>query len=214
MDWVAVVQQLDRDLLAIEMIKSALVAQEKNINAIPLINPQTGKPISKIDFKELASAGMIINQVSAEALISLVANAIETFALRLERHFSTKWEPFTNPRDDIEYAERTRQFRAINNIFKHQEGYIEAASSRSARYLVDKGYFKDKTYLKSLGAKEIIPNIELATYEAFAHMYEICNKLANIQDPRTTTQGTELIKSLREKVIYEILQPALPPTSS
>lgn len=214
MDWVAVAQQLNRDLLAIEMIKTAISAQEKRISAIPLINPETGKPISKIDFKELASAGMIINQVSAETLISLTANAIETFSIRLERHFNTKWEPFTNPRNDIEHAERARQFRAINNIFKHREGYIEAANSRSAKYLVGNGYFKDETYLKWLSADEIIPNLELAIYEAFAHMYEVCNELAGIADPGIKTQGAELIRSLRERVVYEILQPTSTPGSS
>jgi hypothetical protein len=36
MDWVAVVQQLDRDLLAIEMVRSGLSLQETEIRSIPL----------------------------------------------------------------------------------------------------------------------------------------------------------------------------------
>jgi len=214
MEWVAVAQQLDRDLLAIEMIKSGLATQEKNIRSIPLFDRNSGKPISKIDFKELASAGMIINQVSAEALIALVANSIETFAIRLERHLGVKWEPFTKPRNDIKYAERTRQFRALNNIFKHQEGYIESASSRSAKFLVENGYFKDETYLKHLGAEDIISNFELAIYEAFAHMYDICYQLANLQHLETAKSGSGLIESLKERVVYEIIQPNLAPSVS
>lgn len=214
MEWVAVAQQLDRDLLAIEMIKSGLAAQENNIRSIPLFDRNTGKPISKIDFKELGAAGMIINQVSAEALIALVANSIETFSIRLERHMGVKWEPFTKPCNNIEYAERARQFRALNNIFKHQEGYIESANSRSAKFLVENGYFKDETYLKYLGAEDIISNFELAIYEAFAHMYDICYQLANLQNSETSKSGTELIESLKERVVYEIIQPNLTPSAS
>lgn len=214
MDWVAVAQQINRDLLAIEMIKSGLSAQEGNIKSIPLFDRNTGKPISKIDFKELASAGMIINQVSAEALISLVANSIETFAIRLERHQGVKWEPFTNPRNDIKYSERTRQFRALNNIFKHQEGYIESANSRSAKYLVENGHFKDKTYLKNLSAENIIPNFELAIYEAFTHMYEICYQLADLQHLAISKSGSELIELLKERVVYEIIKPSITPNAS
>jgi len=211
MEWVAVAQQLDRDLLAIEMIKSGLATQENNIRSIPLFDRNSGKPISKIDFKELVSAGMIINQVSAEALIALVANSIETFAIRLERHLGVKWEPFIKPRNGIKYAERTRQFRALNNIFKHQEGYIEPASSRSAKFLVNNGYFKDETYLKHLGAEDIISNFELAIYEAFAHMYDICYQLANLQHSETVKSGSGLIESLKERVVYKIIQPNLNP---
>nr|WP_312230742.1 hypothetical protein [Pseudomonas sp.] len=211
MEWVAVAQQLDRDLLAIEMIKSGLATQENNIRSIPLFDRNSGKPISKIDFKELVSAGMIINQVSAEALIALVANSIETFAIRLERHLGVKWEPFIKPRNGIKYAERTRQFRALNNIFKHQEGYIEPASSRSAKFLVNNGYFKDETYLKHLGAEDIISNFEFAIYEAFAHMYDICYQLANLQHSETVKSGSGLIESLKERVVYKIIQPNLNP---
>jgi hypothetical protein len=37
MGWVAVVQQLDRDLLAIEMTKSGLSLQENRIRSIPIL---------------------------------------------------------------------------------------------------------------------------------------------------------------------------------
>lgn len=213
MEWVAVAQQLNRDLLAIEMIKSGLVAQEKNIKSISLFDRGTGKSISKIEFKELASAGMIINQVSAEALISLVANSIETFAIRLERHMGVKWEPFTNPCNDIKYVERARQFRALNNVFKHQEGYIESTCSRSARFLVENGYFEDETYLKHFDAENIVPDFELAIYEAFAHMYEICYGLAGLRHLAISKSGSELIELLKERVVYEIIQPNLVPSS-
>lgn len=214
MEWVAVTQQLDRDLLAIEMIKSGLATQENNIRSIPLFDRSTGKPISKIDFKELGAASMIINQVSAEALIALVANSIETFSIRLERHMNVKWEPFTKPCNNIEYAERVRQFRALNNIFKHQEGYIESDNSRSARFLVENGCFKDKTYLKHLGAEDIIFNFELAIYEAFAHMYDICYQLASLLSSETSKSGAALIESLKERVIYQIIQPSLTPSTN
>lgn len=214
MEWIAVVQQLDRDLLAIEMIKSGLATQEKNIRSISLFESNTDKPISKIDFKELASAGMIINQVSAEALIALVANSIETFAIRLERHVGVTWESFTSPRNDIKYAERTKQFRALNNIFKHQEGFIMSAGSRSAKFLVENHYFKDETYLKHLGTENIIPKFELAIYEAFAHMYDICYQLANLQHSETAKSGSGLIDALKERVVYKIIQPNLTPNVS
>jgi len=54
MEWVAVAQQLDRDLLAIEMIRSGLAAQENNIRSIPLFDRNTGKPISKLISKSSA----------------------------------------------------------------------------------------------------------------------------------------------------------------
>lgn len=83
MDWVAVVQQLNRDLFAIEMAKSGLAHQQSAINSIPLIDPSTGVPVSKDEFKDLASAQFIIEQVGLEALIGLISNAIETFSIRL-----------------------------------------------------------------------------------------------------------------------------------
>jgi hypothetical protein len=103
MDWVAVVQQLDRDLLALEMVRSGLSLQETEIRSIPLFHQATEAPISKSDFKELGAAGMIINQVSIEALIGLTANAIETFSIRLNRHLGIEWEPFKSKRS-INYA--------------------------------------------------------------------------------------------------------------
>jgi hypothetical protein len=133
MEWVAVAQQLNRDLLALEMMKSGLSLQQRAIRSVPLLDPETGTPVSKDEFKELGSAGIIIEQVGVEALIGLTANAIGTFSIRLNRHLHLEWEPFKKPRNDIRFADRARQFRALNNVFKHQEGYIEAASSRSAR---------------------------------------------------------------------------------
>src|SRR5690606_29254688 len=109
------------------------------------------------------------------------------------------WEPFTSPRDDIKYAERARQFRALNNIFKHQEGYIDPASSRSAKFLVENDYFKEQTYLKYLSSESIISNIELAIYEVFAHMYDICYQLDNLKQSTTSMSGSELVQSLKER---------------
>nr|WP_324260162.1 hypothetical protein [Cellvibrio fontiphilus] len=214
MECIAVLQQLDRDLVAIEMIRNGLSAQENNIKSISLFDSNTGQPISKVDFKELASAGNIINQVSAEALISLVANSIETFSIRLKRHLGAVWEPFTSPRDDIKYGERARQFRALNNIFKHQEGYIDPTTSRAAKFLVQNGYFKEKTYLKHLNSESIISNIELAIYEVFAHMYDICYQLGNLEKSATSMSGSELVQSLKENVVYEIIQPHLSQSAS
>ena len=209
MDCVAVVQQLNRDLLALEMVRSGLSLKESEIRSIPLFHPGTGAPISKSDFKELAAAGMIINQVSIEALIGLTANAIETFSIRLSRHLRIEWEPFKKPQNQVRYAERTRQFRALNNVFKHQEGYIESASSKSAKFLVDGGYFKDETYLKYLPAEQIVPNFELALYETFTHLFEICFQASNLPNKFAEKSGSALVDALRERVVYSIIQPSL-----
>jgi hypothetical protein len=209
MDWVAVVQQLDRDLLALEMVRSGLSFQEAEIRSIPLFHPGTGAPISKSDFKELGAAGMIINQVSVEVLIGLTANAIETFSIRLNRHLSVKWDPFMKPLNKVRFAERARQFRALNNVFKHQDGYIESASSKSAKFLVDGGYFKDETYLKHLSAERIVPNLELAIYETFTHLFEICVQVSNLPNALSGKSGGALVDALRERVVYSITQPRL-----
>lgn len=209
MDWVAVVQQLNRDLFAIEMTKSGLAHQQSAINSIPLVDPTTGVPVSKDEFKDLASAQFIIEQVGLEALIGLVSNAIETFSIRLDRHLNEKWEPFAKPREDIRFADRARQFRAINNVFKHQEGYVESAKSRSARFLVENGYFKDETYLKHLSADRLIPSFEHALFETFAHLYELSFKIAGLPEPFGSLQGEDLIQKMKEMAIYQIVEPTL-----
>ncbi|WP_409263148.1 hypothetical protein [Pseudomonas putida] len=209
MEWVAVVQQLNRDIFSIEMMRSGLAHQQSAISSIPLINPKTGAPVSKVEFKELASAQGIIDQVGLEALVGLVSNAIETFAIRLDRHLKEKWEPFTKPRDDIRFAERARQFRAINNVFKHQEGYVEVACSRSARFLVENGYFEDETYLKHLSIDRIVPGFEIALFEVFAHLYELSFNISGLPEPFDGAQGDELIQKIREMAVYPIVKPTL-----
>jgi hypothetical protein len=37
MEWLAVVQQLDRDLLALEMVRSGLILQENEVHSIPFM---------------------------------------------------------------------------------------------------------------------------------------------------------------------------------
>jgi hypothetical protein len=69
MEWVAVVQQLNRDLLAIEMARSGLLLQQQAIRSVALLDPAPQSPVSKAEFKELGSAGMIIEQVAVEAVI-------------------------------------------------------------------------------------------------------------------------------------------------
>ena len=213
MDWVtelvAVVQQLDRDLLAIEMTKSGLSLQQNKIRSISLFSKESGAPISKADFKELGAARFIIEQIGVEALIGLTANAIETFSIRLKRHLNIEWEPFKKPLDHIRFSERVRQFRALNNVYKHQEGYVECTSSRSAKYLVDSGYFKDETYLKHLMPKDIIGDLELALYEAFTHLYEICFEVTGLPNSFAKKNGTDLVSSLKERVIYSVIQESL-----
>ncbi|NDV12729.1 hypothetical protein [Crenobacter caeni] len=209
MEWVAVVQQLNRDLLAIEIARSGLALQQRAIRAIPLIDQESSLPVSKSEFKELGSASIIAEQVSAEALIGLVANSIETFSIRIHRHLSVEWEPFTKPRNDLRFFGRPRQFRALNNVFKHQEGFIEAASSRSARFLVDDGYFPDCTYLKHLPASSIVPEFELAVFEAFAHLYEIALSVAGIPVRHSGKSGQDLMQSLREFAVFPIIEPTL-----
>lgn len=209
MGCVAVVQQLDRDLLALEMVRSGLSFQETEIRSIPLFHQGTGAPISKSDFKELGAAGMIINQVSIEALIGLTANAIETFSIRLNRHLGIVWEPFKNPLNQVRFAERARQFRALNNVFKHQEGYIKSASSKAAKFLVNGGYFEDETYLKYLSAERIVPNFELALYETFTHLFEICVHASHLPNALAGKSGRALVDALRERVVYSIIQPIL-----
>ncbi|CAI9004539.1 hypothetical protein [Pseudomonas sp. URIL14HWK12:I7] len=209
MEWVAVVQQLNRDLFAIEMVKSGLAHQQSAIRSIPLVDPTTGTPVSKDEFKDLASAQGIIEQVGLEALIGLVSNAIETFSIRLDRHLNQKWEPFTKARDDIRFADRARQFRAVNNIFKHQEGYVEQASSRSARFLVENGYFEDETYLKNLPVERIIPSFEQALFETFAHLYDLSFKIAGLPGRFDGVQGEDLILKMKEVAVYQIVEPTL-----
>jgi hypothetical protein len=209
MEFVAVLQQVNRDLLAFEMAKSGFSRQLKAIRSIPLVDPNNGSPVSKTEFKELGAAGMIIDQVSVEALIGLAANAIETFTIRLLRHQNTTWEPFKHPRDDLAFSIRPRQFRALNNVFKHQEGYIDSSTSRSAKFLVENGFFKNETYLKHMSAESIIPELELAAFEAFAHLHLITLSIAGIKSPIEGTQGIELVQRLREQAIYPVIAPAL-----
>lgn len=209
MEWIAVVQQLNRDLFAIEMVKSGLAHQQSAIESIPLVNPVTGVPVSKDEFKDLASAQGIMEQVGLEALIGLVSNAIETFSIRLDRHLKEKWEPFTKPRDDVRFADRARQFRAINNIFKHQEGYVESAGSRSARFLVENGYFKDGTYLKILSVERIIPSFEHALFEVFAHLYDLSFKISGLPGCFDGLEGEDLILKMKEMAVYQIVEPTL-----
>jgi len=208
MEWVAVVQQMNRDLLAIEMTRSGLLLQKRAIRSVPLISAD-GMPVSKDEFKELGSAGVIVEQIGIEAVIGLTANAIETFAIRLDRHLGVQWEPFKFPRDDIRFANRVRQFRALNNVFKHQEGYIEARSSRSAKYLVDEGLFSDETYLKHLPAEIIVPGLEIALFEAFAHLYEVTCDIAHVPNRLADKFGGELVHALRELAVYPIIEPTL-----
>lgn len=209
MEWVAVVQQLNRDLLAIEMTRSGLLLQQRAIRSVHLLDPATQAPVSKAEFKELGSAGMIIEQVAVEAVIGLTANAIETFAIRLDRHLNVAWEPFSRPRNDIRFADRVRQFRALNNVFKHQEGYVEAASSRSAKFLVDGSYFQDNTYLKHLSAESIVPRLELAIFETFAHLYELAFDVAKLPNRLMGKCGGELVQALRKLAVYPIIEPTL-----
>lgn len=209
MGWVAVVQQLDRDLLALEMVRSGLSLQKTEIRSIPLFHEDTCVPISKTDFKELGAAGMIINQVGVEALIGLTANSIETFSIRLKRHLNIEWEAFKTPMNQVRFAERARQFRALNNVFKHQEGYIESASSKSAKFLVAGDYFQNKIYLKHLPAEQIVPNFELALYETFTHLFEICVQAARLPNKLDGKSGAALVQELRERVMYSIIQPSI-----
>jgi hypothetical protein len=209
MDWVAVVQQLDRDLLAIEMVKNGLYRQEIEIRSISLFDKETGSPVSKEDFKDIGSAGMIVSQVGMEALIGLIANAIETFTIRLKRHLNVKWEPFTKPKNHVRYADRARQFRALNNIFKHQEGYVKSATSEHAKFLVATGYCENETYLKSLTADRIVPNFELALYETFTHLFEICVEASGLPNDLHEKSGVALIDALRDRAIYPIIRQSI-----
>jgi len=209
MDFVAVLQQVNRDLLAFEMAKSGFSRQLKAITSIPLVGANNRNPVSKTEFKELGAAGFIIDQISAEALIGIVANAIETFAIRLLRHQNTTWEPFKHPRDDLAFSSRPRQFRALNNVFKHQEGYIDSSTSRSAKFLVEKGFFKNETYLKQMSAESILPEMELSAFEAFAHLHFITLSIAGIKSSIEGAQREELVQGLREQAIYPIITPAL-----
>jgi hypothetical protein len=209
MDWVAVVQQLDRDLLAIEITKSGLSLQEDRIRSISYFEKESGAPIPKQDLKEIGAARFTLEQVGVEALIGLTANAIETFSIRLKRHLHTEWEPFKTPLNHIRFAERPRQLRAINNVYKHQEGYIESASSRSAKYLVDSGYFKDETYLKWYSSKDILGDVELALYETFAHLYGVAAAIAGFPNISPKGSGAELIKGLKDRVVYSAIQGSL-----
>ena len=208
MEWVAVVQQLNTDLFAIEMTRSGLLLQKQAIGSIPLIKAD-GIPISKDEFKELGATGMIFEQIAVEAIIGLTANAIETFAIRLQRHLGIQWEAFKLPRNEIRFADRVRQFRATNNVFKHQEGFIDAKSSRSAKHLVDQGLFSDETYLKHLPAKKIVPELETALFETFAHLYEVAFNIANLPNRLEGKSHRTLIQALRELAVYPIIEPIL-----
>lgn len=209
MEWVAVTQQLNHDLLAIEMARSGFAYQQQAILAIPLVDPDNEVLISKDEFKDLGSAQILIEQVCLEALIGLVANSIETCSIRLKRHLHFDWEPFKKPRNDIGFSERIRQFRALNNIFKHQEGYVEVASSRSAKFLVEGGYFADETYLKHLSAAAIVPELELAIFETFAHLYELTFSVAGYPQKFSGKSGADLVEALRKLALFPIIKPSL-----
>jgi hypothetical protein len=208
-DSVAVIQQLDRDLLAIELVRSGIAHQEQLIHALPLVDPVTKTPVSKGEFKEIGAAIHIVDQVGIEAVIGLAANAIETFSIRLARHMQTEWEPFKKPMDQVRFADRPRQIRALNNVFKHQEGYIDVAASKSAKYLVDAGLFSNGTYLKHLPAEAILEDSELALSEAFAHMYEVAFLVAALDFRHATKTGGELVQTLREWAVYPVINPTL-----
>lgn len=208
-DCVAVVQQLNRDLLAVELARSGFEHQAQWIRAIPLVNPATGTPVSKDEFKEIGSAVQVVDQVEVEAIVGLTANAIETFSIRLARHMQTKWEPFKKPMNQVQFSDRPRQIRALNNVFKHQEGYIDAAESTSAKHLVDVGLFQDGTYLKHMPSSSIFPDTELALFEAFAHMYEIAFLVSGLKFRHATTTGMELVQALREWALFPIIKPTL-----
>lgn len=206
MNWVAVVQQLDTDLLAIELVRQCLSMQDQALKSIPLIDENSRVPISKSEFKDIGAARLIGDQVGIEALIGLTANAIETFSIRLKRHLGVNWDPFTQPMVQIRFAERVRQFRALNNVFKHQEGYIDSAASRSAKFLVDNGYFQNETYLKHLPAKHIVPDFELSLYETFGHLYDVCMDAARMPSLVDDMLGLELVRAIRKRVVYPVLQ--------
>lgn len=208
-DWVAVIQQLNRDLLAVELARSGFEHQAKMIQAVPLIDPVTNAPVSKDEFKEIGSALHIVKQVGIEAVVGLTANAIETFSIRLERHMGTQWEPFKKPMNQVRFADRPRQIRALNNVFKHQEGYIDAAESKSAKHLVDTGCFKNETYLKHLPAESIIVNYELSLFETFAHMYEIAFAICGLKFAPAARHEAELVHALRELAVYSVIGPTL-----
>ena len=214
MDWVAVVQQLDRDLLAIEMVGKGLQRQEIEIRSTSLFDKETGVPVSKAEFKEIGAACMIVSQVGMEALIGLIANSIETFAIRLKRHLNIKWEPFAKPKNHVRYADRVRQFRALNNVFKHQEGYVKSATSEHAKFLVANGYCENEIYLKHLTADSIVPSFELALYETFTHLFEICVEASNLPNDLDEKSGVALVNALRYRAIYPIIRQSITGTKS
>lgn len=210
MQWLAVVQQLDHDFRAISLVASGLAHQEKLLEKVPLISA-SGSPISKDDFKSLGGALGTVRQAGAEALIGLTANAMETFGIRMKRHLMTKWNPFDHPFDHLRFASRPRQFRALNNILKHNEGYVERAKSESAKHLVDAGLIRDATYLKYSLADRIAPNLETAICEVFVHMYEIWSEKTAMPHGLEGKSGAEMLGALRARLMYPIILPTLTP---
>ena len=216
-DWVAVVQQINRDFYAIRLCREGISSKVTQVRSIPLIDRETGEPVSKDEFKEIGGAAMIAESAKDEITTALVANAIETFQIRMKRYLKVDWDPFREPRDKIRFANRVRLFRALNNVYKHNEGFIEAASSKSARFLVNGGAYRDETHLQS--RFPAIDDAEQAIVEVYTHLFLVCasESAPQIGKRFLKVSGKALIDEVNSAISYEIVdkhsEQAVPPKS-
>jgi hypothetical protein len=50
---------------------------------------------------------------------------------------------------------------------------------------------------------------ELALYETFTHLFEICVQASHLPNALAGKSGGALVEALRERVVYPIIQPSL-----
>lgn len=202
---VAVIQQINRDFYAIKLCREAMERKASDIQSIPLVDNKTGLPVSKEDFKDIGAATMITKSTNEEISITLAANSIETFQIRMKRHLEFSWDPFREPCDAVPFANRVRMFRAINNVLKHNEGYIEASSSKSSQFLVHGNWYPDESYLPH--CFPMIEKAELALAEAYTHLFLVCasQSVPSMGDRFKNLSGKSLVDEVNSFISYEII---------
>lgn len=170
----------------------------KELEKIEWYDEELDRWENKQRMKETGASIFQIREYLNESTILITAKVIEDFTIHLKKLFNVKWNVFKNTSDNVRFEKEVRLIRALNNIIKHNQSFLDRSSSSSAKFLVDECGLQDDVPLRHL--------FDLEKIGGYTILELVCKSKVYCFELLADTLKTEnLYKNLREDEIIELI---------
>lgn len=196
------------DIRASAVWVSFLATQEKieQLAKTPWHDPTLDRYANKVRMKELGGATMNYTAFLGESLFAALAKSLEDFWIDLRLTAGLKYDIWKSPLQPM-YLKEARVVRSISNLIKHNQSFIESASSEHAKFLVAEAGFPDSTDLKTLflaGHAEL--KMLDMPYLMYLYSLDLIRQALRFEHPVLEMAEVERRKHVCEHLVPPVLQ--------